>query len=181
MTLFAAALVTYSYWVQPCAAAPESGCRPGDVELAAWAFAAWERAAEGLLRLEAEPDEAKAQLRLYWVSPRQHVYGEARSILIEGKRVAEMHILPGVAGPRGRKDRLFRDAVIYLTCLHESGHALGLPHTARFEDIMYSFSFGGDLGEYFARYRRNLKKREDVRRYSGMSGSDAAGLRKLLQ
>ena len=44
-----------------------------------------------------------------------------------------------------RADHLLRDSIVYLTCLHESGHALGLPHTAAFADIMYTFRYGGDI------------------------------------
>ena len=37
-----------------------------------------------------------------------------------------MNVLPSPGEP-GAKDALMRDAVVYLTCLHETGHALGLP------------------------------------------------------
>ena len=56
--------------------------------------------------------------------------------------------------------------------LHETGHALGLPHTAAFDDIMYSFQYGGDIPEYFARYRRKLRTRDDIGRNSGLSEAD---------
>ncbi len=69
-------------------------------------------------------------------------------------------------------DRLLRDAIVYLTCLHETGHALGLSHTAVFDDIMYSFQYGGDIPEYFGRYRRRLQNRDDIRKNSGMSEAD---------
>ncbi len=69
-------------------------------------------------------------------------------------------------------DKLLRDAIVYLTCLHETGHALGLPHTASFDDIMYSFQYGGDIPEYFARYRRKLHTRADIRKNSGLSEAD---------
>jgi hypothetical protein len=94
-------------------------------------------------------------------------------------RGAELFILPDMAalGERiaaaGSGDRLYRDTVVYLTCLHESGHAFGLPHSSDFADIMYSFQYGGDIVEYFARYRRKLKTREDIRRYSGLNAGDA--------
>jgi len=33
---------------------------------------------------------------------------------------------------------------------------------------MYSFRFGGDILEYFARYRRLLSAREDIRKNPGI-------------
>jgi hypothetical protein len=47
-----------------------------------------------------------------------------------------------------------------------------LEHTANFADIMYSFQYGGDIAEYFGRYRRLLESRADIRRHSGMSAAD---------
>jgi hypothetical protein len=78
------------------------------------------------------------------------------------------------AGPIA--DPLLRDAIVYLTCVHETGHALGLEHTADFADIMYNFQFGGDIEEYFGRYRRLLGTREDIRKNAGMSPADRAAL-----
>jgi hypothetical protein len=37
---------------------------------------------------------------------------------------------------------------------------------------MYSFRYGGDIREYFARYRRRLFGRSDIRRHDGMSKQD---------
>jgi predicted Zn-dependent protease len=72
-----------------------------------------------------------------------------------------------------------RDAIVYLTCVHETGHALGLRHTAEFADIMYSFQYGGDIPAYFERYRRLLGKRDDIALHSGVSDADRAALRGL--
>jgi predicted Zn-dependent protease len=80
-----------------------------------------------------------------------------------------------------KRDPLFRDTVVYLTCLHESGHALGLPHTAQFADIMYSFGFGGDIVEYFGRYRRELSSRQRIQDHSGISPADREKLAALLK
>lgn len=105
-------------------------------------------------------------------------YGEARPIVVDGRRGAAIYVRPDLAplGPHidgaGRKDRLFRDCIVYLTCLHESGHAIGLPHTAEFDDMMYSFGHGGNIVEYFARYRRLLASREQIREHSGISRAD---------
>jgi hypothetical protein len=37
---------------------------------------------------------------------------------------------------------------------------------------MYSFQYGGDIPEYFGRYRRLLESRSDIRKHSGMSAAD---------
>lgn len=44
---------------------------------------------------------------------------------------------------------------------------------------MYSFGYGGDIVEYFERYRRLLKTRTDIRAHSGISDSDRDTLRNL--
>jgi hypothetical protein len=54
-----------------------------------------------------------------------------------------------------------------------------LAHTAAFADIMYSFQYGGDITEYFARYRRQLSARSDIRKHSGMSDEDRRRLVEL--
>jgi len=46
---------------------------------------------------------------------------------------------------------------------------------------MYSFGFGGDIPEYFARYRRLLNEREDIRTHSGLSAYDRKRLIDLFQ
>ena len=183
--LLAAAPETVSYWIAPCQD-NGSGCRSGDEVLAEWALQAWERSAGGALALRKVAGEEKARIRIYWAGPRSGLYGEARPILVDGKRGAEVYVRPDLRplgaeiAEAGRRDPLFRDTVVYLTCLHESGHALGLPHTAGFDDIMYSFQFGGDIPEYFARYRRKLTARDDIRRVSAISPADRSRLLAVL-
>jgi len=105
------------------------------------------------------------------------MYGEALPILVEGKRGAEVYVRPAPLSLN--EDKLLRDAIVYLTCLHETGHGLGLPHTAAFDDIMYSFQYGGDIPEYFGRYRRKLRGRDDIGKYSGLSEADRKQVREI--
>jgi hypothetical protein len=104
---------------------------------------AWRAASGGALRLEKTDGRAQAHIRVHWVTGSDGLYGETRAIDVNGERGAEVYVLPAVVPP-GEKDQLLRDAIVYLTCLHETGHALGLEHTANFADIMYSFQYGGN-------------------------------------
>lgn len=181
-TLLPAFGETFTYWIEPCEKAGED-CEAADVEIAEWAMQAWEKASQGALRFEPSP-LSKARIRLYWAREgSQGLYGEARTIEVDGKTGAEVHIRPDLhaLGHKvegiGSRDRLFRHTIVYLTCLHETGHALGLPHTRSTNDIMYSFEYGGNILEYFGRYRRKLRIKEDIRKYSGLSQDDQ---RKLL-
>jgi len=173
-----AAPIQYTYWVQPCTA-PGSMCRPDDPQLAQWAFEAWQKASDGRIQFTRVKDRDRARIRLFWASAEQGLYGETRPTVFQGQPGAEVYVLPSPTPANG--DRLLRDAIVYLTCLHESGHALGLSHTANFNDIMYSFQFGGDIDEYFGRYRRKLTNRNDIPKNSGMSAADRARLLQILR
>lgn len=160
---------TFAYWIEPCPMAA-GACHAGDPELAQWAMEAWQAASAGALKLERTNDRDKAQLRLYWGQDEPGHYGETRQIVVNGAPGAEIFVHPSVAADA--PDELLRDAIVYLTCLHESGHALGLAHTSNFADIMYSFQYGGDFDEYFNRYRRKLSSRSDIHVNSGLSDND---------
>jgi hypothetical protein len=172
------------YWVEPCMR-PESACQKADPQLAEWALKAWQDASGGALKLEKAERPGPAQIRIHWADAQHGQYGEAQPILVEGKRGAEVYVRPDMMalGPDiaevALQDPLLRDSIVYLTCLHETGHALGLPHTAAFPDIMYSFQFGGDIREYFGRYRRKLAKRDDIAKNAGMSEQDRMRLLQL--
>lgn len=170
----------YNYWIQPCTedVAARSGCDAADPELARWALEAWQKAAGSGLQFAPADGQNDARIRIYWLGARPQLYGDARLMYINGKRGASIEVHPDLTqfGPQiaaaGRNDRLFRDTVVYLTCLHETGHGIGLEHTADCADIMYSFQYGGDVLEYFNRYRRTLKERPDIPAHSGISEAD---------
>jgi hypothetical protein len=171
VSLTAVSFAATPYWIQPCTD-PKTGCVAGDVELARWAFEDWSRASNGKLTFALAPDRDSALIRLVWAAPEQGLYGETMPILVNGRRGAQINIT--IAADPAMKDTLLRDTIVYLTCVHESGHALGLPHTANFEDIMYSFQYGGDIVQYFDRYRRNLKSRDDIHRNTALSPAERA-------
>jgi hypothetical protein len=164
------------YWVEPCTN-PETSCVAGDVQLARWALEAWAAASSGRLHFVETKDRSRALIRLVWASPRGGLYGETMPIEVNGRRGAQIFV---VISPPPGTDKLLRDTIVYLTCLHESGHALGLRHTREFPDIMYSFQYGGDIPEYFGRYRRKLAARDDIRKNPGMSAADRAHLLERL-
>jgi hypothetical protein len=177
LLLLASALpaATLHYWIDLCT--PHALCRPGDPELARWALEAWQQASAGKLTFRPAASRDKAQIRVYWADGRQGLYGEAQPIVVDGVPGAEIYVVTPAAET---SDPLLRDAIVYLTCLHESGHALGLNHTLNFDDIMYSFQYGGDITEYFARYRRKLKSREDMRKTSALSPADLKALAEIF-
>lgn len=169
--MMSAAAADLTYWIEPCEH-QETGCVPGDVELGRWALEAWQRAANGRIHF-VPADREHALLQMVWSMPEEGLYGETVPIEVNGHPGARIYIR---IVDTGTKDPLLRDTVVYLTCLHESGHALGLPHTRGFADIMYSFQYGGDIPEYFGRYRRKLATREDIHKNSGLSADDRAHL-----
>ena len=185
----ASAAEEYSWWIDSCTpeSAKTSACEPGDPELGRWALEAWQRESKGALLLKKSPTEAHAQIRIHWVNGASNLYGETVPDMVDGKRGANIYVLPdlnslgGDIGATGRSDHLFRDAIVYLTCVHESGHALGLIHTRSFADIMYSFQYGGDFVAYFERYRKQLQTRADIAAHSGVSDGDRAALRAALR
>jgi hypothetical protein len=164
--------------------AGRTGFRPADRQLARWAFEAWERTANHRFHLEPAA-EASSLIRLYWAESNEGQYGEMRPLTVGGKRGAALYIRADVdtlgeeiARP-ARGDALLRDSIVYLTCVHEIGHALGLMHTSDFRDVMYFFGFGGDISEFFERYRRQLRSRNDIASAAGVSAGDARRLNAL--
>jgi hypothetical protein len=161
-----------------------AGYHSSDQELARWALQAWQRSAGKSLQFQPAA-ESNAVIRLYWIEAGEGQYGEMRPLTVGKRRGAAVFIQPDVEslGPdiarNAMSDPLLRDSIVYLTCLHEFGHALGLAHTQDFRDIMYYFGYGGDVVQFFDRYRAQLQSRDDIAKMSGLSDSDVRRMKAL--
>jgi hypothetical protein len=161
------------------------GYRDSDRELATFALDAWSRESSGKLKFTEARNRDTALIRFRWISANDGLYGETQRVSVNGKPGAIVYIMPQVSlqgeplASRATQDVLLRDTIVYLTCVHELGHAVGLQHTGKFEDIMYYFGYGGNIVDYFMRYRSKLQARTDIPKYSGLSGSDVQVLRNL--
>ena len=163
------------------------GYRQSDNDLARLALAAWTRESGGKLKFVETKSKNDALLRVRWISSYEGLFGETQRTSVNGKIGAVVNVMPEVSqlgeplSTRAVSDNLLRETIVYLTCVHELGHAVGLNHTRNFEDIMYSFAYGGDFVEYFMRYRNLLQTRADIAKYSGLSARDIDILRNLYK
>jgi len=163
------------------------GYRASDRDLAKMALDAWSRESGGKLKFVEITERDDALLRVRWTSPDDGLFGEMERIIVKGRAGAIVNVNVQVTqlgeplSTRAVEDVLLRDTIVYLTCVHELGHAVGLPHTRNFEDIMYYFGYGGNIAEYFMRYRNKLQSRADIARYSGVSARETAFLRNLYK
>jgi hypothetical protein len=162
----------------------KTGFRAADMELARWALEDWQRSSGQAIQWKPAA-ESSALVRLYWAEPSEGQYGEMKPIEVDGRLGAAVFIRPDMdsLGPdiaeRAARDPLLRETIVYLTCVHELGHALGLRHTSDYRDIMYFFGYGGDIPQYFGRYRSQLRSRADIGKVSGLSSGDVARLKAL--
>ncbi|PYS40236.1 MAG: hypothetical protein DMG14_11235 [Acidobacteria bacterium] len=163
------------------------GYRDSDRELAKLALDAWSRESGGQLKFSEAKAVESALIRFRWISPNEGLYGETQRVQVNGKPGAIVYVMPQVVvqgeplASRAVQDNLLRETIVYLTCVHELGHAVGLPHTRRFQDIMYFFGYGGNIVDYFMRYRSKLQSRSDIGKYSGLSESDIEALRNVYK
>ncbi len=159
-------------WIDP-AGAPAGG----DV-LVERAIKTWTDAAQGRFGLERTMSRDTAGVRVHFFT-KDWRYGmtQARPDPVTGL-ITEAEV---VVAADADGDALDRRIVVYLTALHELGHALGLPHSADINDIMYLFRVEGDGERFFGAYRRRLRSADDIgsARATGLSMEDERVLRAL--
>jgi hypothetical protein len=158
----------------------ESPSRRSDPDLVVKAMNVWTNAAAGRFRLERSTDRTAADVRVIFSTSDVHLgetaplYDRRTGVIVS----AEVAIATNVAG-----DSLTQQLVVYMTALHELGHALGLPHTATFADVMYFFTRPDDAEWYFAAYRAHLRSAADIgsARATGLSAGDLSALHALYR
>jgi len=159
-------------WVDP------SHAPSGGDALVVRAMRTWTTAAEGRLMLQRTDTSAGANVRVHFFTP-DYRYG-VTSPRVDPQTGLIVHAEVAVAADV-QGDALSKAIVVYLTALHELGHALGLAHTDDFGTIMYVFRLPGDGDRYFAAYRAKLRTVDDIgsSAASGLSPADVAALHQL--
>ena len=159
-------------WVDP-AGAPAGGDR-----LVERAMKTWTDAAQGRFRLERTASKDGAGVRVHFFT-RDWRYGMTRAR--PDPRTGLITDAEVVVAADADGDALDHRIVIYLTALHELGHALGLSHSADINNIMYLFRQEGDGERFFGAYRKRLRSADDIGSAvaTGLSAEDVRILRSL--
>lgn len=159
-------------WIDP-ANAPGGG-----VALVEKALQTWTHAADGRLTLSRGRAKDEAQITVTFISSDSN-YGETAPKVDAAKRfITSADVGINASTPNDQVDARI---VVYLTALHELGHALGLGHTDDMHDIMYSFRAPEDGAKFFGNYRKLLTSVGDIGgpMATGLSPRDVSTLRSL--
>ena len=162
---------TIRVWIDPDAMPPNGEA------LVEKAMKTWTVAAEGRFTL-VNAWESTAPVRLHFMSADYRYGVTAPRVNRETGLLVKAEVY--VAADAGR-DPLERQIIVYLTALHELGHALGMDHTNTITSIMYLFRQPDDGNKFFGAYRRRLKSADDIgsAAATGLSADDVVTLRAL--
>ena len=146
------------------------------------AMRTWTMAADGAFTLRRTFIAREAGIRIFFNGADGN-YGETRPRVDPATGFISSADVAIAADAPIEVDTTTRDIIVYLTALHELGHALGLVHTTNFDDIMYLFRQPGDGPRYFGNYRKLLRSAEDIgsARATGLSANDRTALRELYR
>jgi hypothetical protein len=164
--------IAIKVWVDP------AGAPKGGDALVERAMKTWTEAADGRFKLERVASKEAAGIRVHFFT-RDWRYGMTQARPDPGTGlIAEAEV---VVAADADGDGLDQQIVVYLTALHELGHALGMVHTAEITDIMYLFRLPGDGEQFFGTYRRRLRNADDIgsSRATGLSADDVRVLKAL--
>ena len=147
-------------------------------EMVRRALRTWEGAAGGAFRFDEVQPFPATGIRVRFVNDDEN-FGETMPYLDTRTREivkADVVLNRDIAG-----DALHRQMVVYLTALHEIGHALGLGHTDEWGCIMYKFRRSTDPPRVFVGYRKLLRSEADIgsERASGLAAADRRALHRL--
>jgi len=142
------------------------------------ALQVWTKTAAGRITLEAIPRRDAAEIYVRFARG-DGIYGE--TVPRVNRRTGLIEVAEVVINSETPDDPLLARIVVYLTALHELGHALGLEHTDDFGTIMYRFRRPDDGERYFGAYRRKLRTIDDVGSAlaTGLAPADMTALHEL--
>jgi hypothetical protein len=152
---------------------------PQGDQLVERAMRTWTTASSGSFTMRRTFLATEAGIRIYFNGAGGN-YGETRPHIDAGGLIDAAEVNIAADAPID-VDPITRGIIVYLTALHELGHALGLEHTRNFDDIMYLFRQPGDGPRYFGNYRKLLRSADDIgsATATGLSMNDVATLRAL--